>query len=306
LNVLVIFITMGVAAHSAPNYVASGLPIAKIEHTVWVPSGSGFDDQLNAAMQIVYAYGGAMLYCEFMSEMRRPLDFIKAQFVAEIFIYVCYLIFGLVLYSQQGQYVYNPANHGLSPYSWQTVTNALSLVSALIAGALYGNIGIKVIYQNIVQDIFGGPALTSKKGKLLWIGLVPLYWSAAYIIAAAVPLFTSISSMVAAVCILQFTYTFPAILYWGLLVQEDAMLPEESFDPATGHVNRVDSWRSLSRWKRGLFNRHWYHKIFIFAFFLASLATAALGMYASGTSIADSFKTGHSTSFSCHAPNDNA
>lgn len=305
LNVLVIFITMGVAAHSLPNYLASGIPAGPIIHTVWVPSATTFDGQLNAAMQIVYAYGGAMLYCEFMSEMRRPLDFIKAQFVAEIFIYLCYLIFGLVMYSQQGQYVYNPANQGLSPYSWQTVTNALSLISALIAGALYGNIGIKVIYQNIIQDIFGGPALTTKKGKLMWVALVPIYWSLAYIIAAAVPQFTNISSMVAAVCILQFTYTFPAILYWGLLVQEDAMLPEEAFNPATGVVNRVDSWRSLSRWKRGLFSRHWYHKIFVFLFFLASLATACLGMYASGTSIAADFKSGHMTSFSCHAPNDN-
>jgi hypothetical protein len=189
-------------------------------------------------MQIVYAYGGAMLYCEFMSEMRRPLDFIKAQFVAEIFIYLCYLIFGLVLYSQQGQlYVYllldwhprslfkalqrsvskarqptaslslepdttknailmvrfstyNPANQGLSPYSWQTVTNALSLVSGIIAAVLYGNIGIKVIYQNIVQDLFGGPELTTKKGKIFWVFMVPMYWSAAFVIASAVSIAT--------------------------------------------------------------------------------------------------------------------
>jgi hypothetical protein len=245
-----------------------------------------------------------MLYCEFMAEMRRPFDFIKAQFCAEIFIYICYLMFGLVLYSQQGQFVYNPANQGLSVYSWQTVTNVINLVSGIIAAVLYGNIGIKVIYQNIVQDLFSGPPLTSTRGKMLWIGMVPIYWAIAFVIGAAVPEFTSVTSMVSATCILQFTYTFPAILYVGIKVQEDAMLPEETFDPATGAVYRVDSWKQWSRWQRGIFSKQWYLKTFNFLFFLMSLTTAGLGMYASGTSLKETFANGHATSFSCHSPLD--
>ncbi|KAF8852498.1 hypothetical protein BDZ45DRAFT_108747 [Acephala macrosclerotiorum] len=306
LNVIWIFMTIGVAAHSTPNYAAAlatfGTPQGPIEHTVWIPSGSTFDTQLGAAMQIVYAYGGAMLYCEFMAEMRRPFDFIKAQFVAEIFIYLMYLMFGLVVYSQQGQFTYNPANQGLSPYSWQTATNAINLASGLIAAVLYGNIGIKVIYQNIVQDLMGGPELTTKAGKILWIGMVPIYWSLAFIIGSAVPQFTNVSSMVSATCIMQFTYTFPALLYFGIKVQEDAITPEEKFDPATGQVYRIDSWKDLSRWKRGIFSKRWYLKIFDFIFFLASLTTAALGMYASGTGLREDFASGHATSFSCTSP----
>ncbi|KAB8303504.1 hypothetical protein EYC80_004916 [Monilinia laxa] len=296
---------MGVAAHSAPNYDAVfqsfGIAKAPITHTVWIPSGSTFDSQLSSAMQIVYAYGGAMLYCEFMAEMKRPLDFIKAQFVAEIFIFLCYLIFGLVVYSQQGQFTYNPANQGLSPYAWQTVTNALSLVSGLIAAVLYGNIGIKVIYQNIVEDLFGGPELTTKKGKIIWIAIVPLYWAFAFVLGSAVPQFTNISSLVAAVCIMQFTYTFPTLLYFGMIIKEDAMHPDETFDPATGEVHRIDTWRDMSRWKRGLAPR-WWLKVFCFLFFLASAATAVLGMYTSIKSIIADFALGHATSFGCTSP----
>lgn len=182
-----------------------------------------------------------MLYCEFMTEMKRPLDFIKAQFVAEIFIFLCYLIFGLVVYSQQGQFTYNPVNQGLSPYVWQTVANALYLISGLIAAVLYGNIGIKVIYQNIIEDLFGGPELTTKKGKLIWIAMVPLYRAFAFVLGSAVPQFTNISSLVAAVCIMQFTYTFPTILYFGMIIKEDAMHPDETFDPVTGEVHRIDT-----------------------------------------------------------------
>jgi hypothetical protein len=46
----------------------------------------------------------------------------------------------------QGQLVINPANQGMSPYNWQTAGNIISFIAALIAAALYGNIGIKVVY----------------------------------------------------------------------------------------------------------------------------------------------------------------
>lgn len=57
LNVLVIVLTMGEAAHSAPNYAATVMTPAPITHTVWVPPGVTWINQLNGAMQIVYAYG---------------------------------------------------------------------------------------------------------------------------------------------------------------------------------------------------------------------------------------------------------
>lgn len=61
LNVIWIFMTIGVAANSPPNYDVAlatfGTPKGPIEHTVWIPSGSTFDTQLGAAMQVVYAYG---------------------------------------------------------------------------------------------------------------------------------------------------------------------------------------------------------------------------------------------------------
>lgn len=59
LNVLVIFMTMGEAAHSSPNWTAfpPELKNTPITHTVWVPPDITWITQLNGAMQIVYAYG---------------------------------------------------------------------------------------------------------------------------------------------------------------------------------------------------------------------------------------------------------
>lgn len=108
---------------------------------------------------------------------------------AQAFIYFFYMLYGLFMYGYQGQYVVNPSYQGMSPYNWQTGTNVLAMISALIAAALYGNIGIKVLYNNVFTELFKAPPLTSKQGKYLWAAIVPIYWSVAFIIAAAVRAF---------------------------------------------------------------------------------------------------------------------
>ena len=79
-----------------------------------------------------------------MSEMRKPADFWKGMICAQAVIYTCYVTFGMVVYSYQGQFSFNPAMQSLSPYNFQTAVNIIFLFSGLIAACLYGNIGVKV------------------------------------------------------------------------------------------------------------------------------------------------------------------
>jgi hypothetical protein len=74
-------------------------------------------------MQAVYSYGGAMLFIEFMAEMRRPRDFWKGMICAQGFIYCVYIFYGMFIYGYQGQYTVNPSYQGVAPYAWQTVGN---------------------------------------------------------------------------------------------------------------------------------------------------------------------------------------
>ncbi len=62
---------------------------------------------------------------------------------AQLFIYIIYMFYGLFMYGYQGQYVVNPSYLGISKYSLQTAGNVFAMVSAIIAAALYGNIGVK-------------------------------------------------------------------------------------------------------------------------------------------------------------------
>lgn len=81
INLLIIFISMGFIAHSPPNFVSAmaayGIgpgPILKSKF-VSLP----LFNKVNGIMNMVFAYGGAMIFPEFMAEMRRPMDFWKGM-----------------------------------------------------------------------------------------------------------------------------------------------------------------------------------------------------------------------------------
>lgn len=53
------------------------------------------------------------------------------------------MFYGLFMYGFQGQYAVNPSYLGISKYSISTAGNIFAMISAVIAAALYGNIGLK-------------------------------------------------------------------------------------------------------------------------------------------------------------------
>src|SRR3984957_9163963 len=132
---------------------------------------------------------------------------------------------------------------------------------------------MKTVYIEVFQEVFHFPEITTKKGRWMWYGLGPLYWIIAFIVAAAVPNINGISGLVGALLILNFTYTFPAILYIGYRCQVDAALPGEGFDPATGITTRHDS--GLKRWIRG-YSKNWHVNILNTIYFLGGLATSGM------------------------------
>ncbi|KAG0203013.1 hypothetical protein BGX28_004567 [Mortierella sp. GBA30] len=305
INLLIIFTSMGFVAHSPPNYEAAkrsmGIPMGPVVTHAFVPLPT--TTQINGIMQMVFAYGGAMIFPEIMAEMRRPMDFWKGMAMAQSLIFVAYLVYGVFVYSYQGQFTLPLAYQGVSKYSWQTVGNVMALITGIVAAGLYGNIGIKVAYINIVEDFFNGPSLLSRKGHMIWAVMVVVYWALAYVVGSAVPQVENISSLIAAICIIQFSYTFPPLLRLGYDVITDAMSEDAIYVPGSGITGRVDSWKEGSRWKRGIWAGRVWFKVLNFILFLGFLTMAALGMWGSGVSIQQGFQIkGAATSFGCAAP----
>ena len=176
---------------------------------------------------------------------------------------------------------YNPSYQGVSVYSWQCAGNVLTLIAALIAAGLYGNIGIKVLYNNVLMELFNAPPLITKQGKILWAIIVPIWWTIAFVIAASIPDYLGFVSVVAASTLLNLTYAVPPLLALGYDCQLQAMRAGEGFDPATGVVVRTES--NSKRLVRGFMSGGIFRvaiNIWHVLYFLASLAMCGLGMYA--------------------------
>jgi len=312
LNLLIIFTSMGFVANSPPNFAAAQSAASfgtAVSYTgpIQVLSINPIPvfAQVNGVFNMVFAYGGAMIFPEIMAEMRRPRDFIKGMAIAQVLIFCCYLMYGIFVYCFQGQYTLALAYQGVSRYAWQSVGNALAMITGAIAAGLYGNIGFKIFYINIIEGLFGGPAFMSVKGRIIWTVLIPVYWAIAFVIGTGVPAIGALSGLIAAVCIFQFTYTFPPLLMLGLDMQLDAMTEDEAFTTPGVTPKRIDTWRDLSRWKRGFFSGGLKRVAFKAAnllFFIAGVATAGLGMWATGTDLKEVIAAGAASSFGCAAP----
>ena len=307
LNAFSIFAIMGVVANSGVLATAAQKANAsfRISPNEPVSTSAGirpdlpFTIPVTGVMSAVYSFGGAILFVEFLSEMARPFDFWKALVCAEAFIYALYLVFGLFVYSRQGQYTINPTYQGLAPYGWHTAINAIQLVTSCVATLLYANIGLKVIYNNVLVSLLRAPRLDARAGKIVWALLTPLYWTLAFVIATAIPQVTNLAGLVAATCILQFGFTFPPFIMLGYNVRKDAMLPGDGWDPVYGAVVRQDGgWR---RWWRG-FKKQRAMNSCNGVLGLAGLSLAVLATYSAIRQMVQYFALGAGTSFSCSSP----
>ncbi|KAL7936500.1 transmembrane amino acid transporter domain-containing protein [Trichoderma chlorosporum] len=261
----------------------------------------GFAGQFNGINQLVYSYGGALLFIAFLAEMRHPWDFWKGMICAQTFICVVYIFFGAFVYGHYGQYSASTINTVIQPYSLQTANNVLGLITGAIACLMYMNIGMKTVYVEVCQEILNFPPITTRTGRWLWYALGPIYWALAFVVGAAVPNLNGISGLVGALGILNFTYTFPALLYIGYRVKTDAALPGEGFDPVTGVTTRHDS--GLKRWTRG-FMANWPLNTMNVIYFLGGLVCSGMGSWAAIVGLIQVFGPGGTvaTSFGCAVP----
>jgi hypothetical protein len=262
--------------------------------------------KVNGIMNMVYAYGGAQIFIDIFGEMRQPWSFWKSAAIAQSIIMTIYILFGILIYARQGQFVQSLYYFGISKYSWQTFGNAIGVYTGLVAAVLYGNIAQKELYYIVVRTWFKGPALMSKQGYPWWLLGNFVVWALAFVIGAGIPQVQTVSGVIAAISILQFSYSLPFLLKFTFDVQVDAMKGDAPYyvGGKVGSLqHRADSWSQWSRWRRGLLTGNVASKAFFFIIGLASVSMSCLGIYGSSEAIKATFNSGAAaTSFGCATP----
>ncbi len=62
-------------------------------------------------------------------------------------------MYGVFVYSFQGQFTLPISYQGVSKYAWQTISNTIALITGIIAAGLYGNIGISACYKLLSSSL---------------------------------------------------------------------------------------------------------------------------------------------------------
>jgi hypothetical protein len=205
------------------------------------------------------------------------------------------------------------------PFSLQTVSNVFALLTGAVACCkcffmvsyvpthlisylvMYMNIGLKTVYVEVFEEIFHFPELITKRGRIMWTIMGPIYWSFAFVVGASVPSLFGIASIVGALLILNFTYTFPPMVFVGFMCQIGAELPGEGFDQATGVTTRLDT--GLKRWIRG-YKKYWFLNSINVIYTLAALVCSGMGSYSAIQALITLFGPGGTvaTSWGCAVP----
>lgn len=166
---------------------------------------------------------------------------------------------------------------------------------------MYFNIGMKTVYLEVFQAIFNFPPIVEKKGKILWLCLGPCYWIIAFVVAGAVPNLNGIVSLVGALFMMNFTYTFPGMMYLSRTLHQAAELPGEGFNPATRETIRMDN--GYKRWLRA-YKKTWLISTTTFVYILLGLACCGMGTWAAIEGLIDVFGPDGTVavSFGCPVP----
>jgi len=276
LNLTVCFLCMGVGNHAGVLIPGTGIVDASTVTTGAFLS-QPFQLMAVAVSNIIYAYGGATMYVELMSEMRNPREFWKSLFCAEFIIIGMYFLFGLFFYSEMGQYTQNVPQASLANEGARDAANVIGLITGIVAAVMYGNVGLKVVYYQIVVDLCKGPQLPTRKGTVLWSCMVTAYWWIAFVIAGAVPNIQSIVGVVGALCIMQFSYTFPPLMQFFFYWQQAPTMREKIWDM-------------------------WWLKAFDLFISAGSLAATGIGMWGSIMYMIEAEEAGGTNGFGCINP----
>ncbi|OJA15191.1 hypothetical protein AZE42_11763 [Rhizopogon vesiculosus] len=179
----------------------------------------------------------------------------------------------------------------VTEYEFHAASSALRMATWGSVFYLITTGHVKIIYHNVLVELFSFPELTTTRGKYYFSASVIVYWSIAFIIGSAIPQFSNISVPVAAVCIFDGSSWTPTKV-------------TESLTSTTPTRIVFDTWHHLSRWKRGFF-KGFFFNVWNILLTLACLACAILSSYSSIKAIIAAFNTSRAaSSFGCKSPLD--
>ena len=142
---------------------------------------------------------GHVAFFNIISEMTRPEDFTKSVCLVQTISTSFYLLCAFIIYWFKGPDVPSPALSAAPPL-WRKVAYGLAAPTIVIAGVVNGHVAVKYMYlrfwqwrgkRNVIFE-------RSWRARGSWYLLTVVAWTAAWLLAEAVPSFNHILALVSA------------------------------------------------------------------------------------------------------------
>lgn len=259
-----------------------------------------FADAAAAVTTQLFACLATATFFSISAEMRNPKDFTKAVCAGQGFVILNYVVISSIVYAKAGQYLVSPALGSAGPL-FKKICYGFALPAVLVSGIIYSHMAAKQMFVRILR---GTRHLTKNTAThwSVWTGSYVIALAVAFLLAAAIPIFDDLLSVIGATvgslfCILAGGWTNLFLL----AAEEDAM---------TNNENPSSSWALRSY--RAAFtspNKSWKRKGHFFLGVFLVLAGCFLlvgATYGSVVQIVDAYNSGEvSSAFSC-ADNSNS
>lgn len=207
--IMVTMVSTGASAHSSVGGLSA------VTWSAWPPPGITFADAFLSTTNICFAYSFAVCQYSFMAEMHTPKDYVKSIWalgLMEIFIYT---LTGAIIYSFVGKDVGSPAILS-APHTVSRVAFGIALPVIFISGS----INTTVVGKYIMGRVFPNSEVRyvhTKKGWMIWLGLILGLTIVAWIIAEAIPFFNALLGLISSLFISGFSFYFPALFWFSIL-----------------------------------------------------------------------------------------
>ncbi|UZP36798.1 hypothetical protein NXS19_004614 [Fusarium pseudograminearum] len=183
--------------------------------SAWPQEDLGFTQALTAVSNIVFSYAFAAAQFSFMSEMHTPADFTKSIITLGLTEIVLYTITGSVIYAFVGQEVQSPALLSASPLV-SKVAFGIALPVIYISGSINATVACRFIHGRLYQNTITR-FINTRKGWITWLAVVAFVIFLSWVIAEAIPFFSELLGICAALFISGFSFWIPPIMWFFLL-----------------------------------------------------------------------------------------
>ncbi|KAJ5287334.1 hypothetical protein N7478_003020 [Penicillium angulare] len=196
---------------------ASGGGITGSDWSAWPREDVDFNSAMIAINNIVFSYTFAATVPSFMNEMHTPTDYVKSIHATGFIQTSLYTLIGALVYAFVGKDVQSPALLSAGPLM-SRIAFGVALPVIFISGSINTNIAARYIhtsfYRNSVERY-----VNTKAGWISWVSTVTIITFLSWIVAEAIPVFSLILSLCAALFSSALCFYVPALM-WFFLVKE--------------------------------------------------------------------------------------